>query len=85
MAPRSAVLDTQRTVGGSQATGWQHVVGAERNMDRRRGLALLAGFFLMPEASYRWAFLIGIVPLVTGLARSCPLYSILGVSTCRTS
>ncbi len=46
------------------------------------GLALLAGFFMMPEASYRWAFLIGIVPLATGLIGSCPLYSILGISTC---
>jgi hypothetical protein len=46
------------------------------------GLALLAGFFLMPEATYRWAFLIGIVPLATGLIGSCPLYSILGINTC---
>jgi hypothetical protein len=46
------------------------------------GLALLAAFFAMPEASYRWAFLIGIVPLATGLIGSCPLYSILGISTC---
>ena len=46
------------------------------------GLALLAAFFAMPEASYRWAFLIGIVPLATGLMGSCPLYSILGISTC---
>ncbi|MCU0855770.1 MAG: DUF2892 domain-containing protein [Rhodobacteraceae bacterium] len=46
------------------------------------GLALLAGFFAMPEAAYRWAFLIGIVPLATGLIGSCPLYSILGISTC---
>ena len=28
---------------------------------------------------------IGIVPLVTGLVRVCPAYSILGVKTCRTS
>lgn len=46
------------------------------------GLALLAGFFAMPEAGYRWAFLLGIVPLATGLIGSCPLYSILGISTC---
>jgi hypothetical protein len=46
------------------------------------GLALLAGYFAMPEATYRWAFLIGIVPLATGLIGSCPLYSILGISTC---
>jgi hypothetical protein len=46
------------------------------------GLALLAGFFAMPEAAYRWAFLIGIVPLATGLIGSCPLYAMLGLSTC---
>lgn len=46
------------------------------------GIALLAAFFAMPEASYRWALLIGIVPLATGLLGSCPLYSILGISTC---
>lgn len=46
------------------------------------GLALLAGFFLMPEATYRWAFLIGIVPLATGLLGSCPVYSLLGIKTC---
>lgn len=46
------------------------------------GLGLLVAFFLLPEATYRWAFLIGIVPLLTGLAGSCPLYTILGFSTC---
>mgnify|MGYP001381097621 CR=1 FL=1 len=48
------------------------------------GLALLAGFFLNPEASLRWLYLIGIIPLVTGLFSTCPLYSILGISTCQT-
>lgn len=48
------------------------------------GLALLAGFFAMPEASYRWAFLIGIVPLATGIMGSCPLYTVLGIKTCPT-
>ena len=46
------------------------------------GIALLAGFFVMPEASYRWVLLIGIVPLVTAITGSCPVYSLLGVSTC---
>lgn len=46
------------------------------------GLALLAGFFLNADATYRWAYLIGIVPLLTGLMGSCPLYSILGLNTC---
>ncbi|MCB1449136.1 MAG: DUF2892 domain-containing protein [Nitratireductor sp.] len=46
------------------------------------GLALLAAFFVYPEASWRYWTLIGVVPLLTGLVGSCPLYSILGVSTC---
>ena len=35
------------------------------------------------DAAYRWLYLIGIVPLVTGLMGSCPAYSILGMSTCK--
>lgn len=46
------------------------------------GLALIAGFFLNAEASMRWLYLIGIVPLATGLLGSCPLYSIFGMNTC---
>jgi Protein of unknown function (DUF2892) len=46
------------------------------------GLALLAGFFLNADATYRWAYLIGIVPLATGLMSTCPIYSLFGLSTC---
>jgi hypothetical protein len=46
------------------------------------GLALLAAFFLYPDASWRYWTLIGIVPLATSLVGSCPLYSMLGMSTC---
>jgi len=46
------------------------------------GIVLLAGYFVYPDATYRWAFLLGIIPLVTGLVSSCPIYSILGISTC---
>ena len=47
------------------------------------GIALLAGFFLNPKASLRWLYLLGIIPLATGLMRTCPLYSILGINTCK--
>ncbi len=43
------------------------------------GLVLLSLVFIGPQT---WWGLIGLVPLVTGLVGSCPLYSILGVSTC---
>lgn len=46
------------------------------------GLALLAGFFLNADGAYRWLYLIGIVPLATGLMSSCPIYSIFGLSSC---
>ena len=46
------------------------------------GAALLIAFFMIPDASYRMFLLIGIVPLATGLLGSCPLYTILGISTC---
>ena len=46
------------------------------------GVVLLALFFLYPDASWRYFALIGIVPIVTGLVGWCPLYSMLGMSTC---
>jgi hypothetical protein len=46
------------------------------------GLGLLALVVVGPQTM--WGYL-GIVPLVTGLAGSCPLYSILGISTCSTA
>lgn len=46
------------------------------------GLALLAAYFFTSGGSYHWLYLIGIVPLVTGLVGTCPVYSLLGISTC---
>lgn len=46
------------------------------------GLALIAGFFLNPEGSLRWLYLIGIVPLATGILGTCGLYSLVGINTC---
>lgn len=43
------------------------------------GLALLALVFVGPRT---WLGLIGVVPLVTGIVGSCPLYRLLGISTC---
>ncbi len=44
------------------------------------GAALVIAYFVMDDAS-PW-LLIGIVPLITGLLGSCPIYSILGINTC---
>ncbi len=47
------------------------------------GIVLLAAFFLLPGAGYRWIFaLLGVIALGTGLMSTCPLYSLLGFNTC---
>ena len=43
------------------------------------GAALVSLVFVGPETPWGW---IGIVPLVTGLVGNCPVYSLLGISTC---
>ncbi len=43
------------------------------------GIALLTLVFVGPQT---WWGLVGIVPLLTGLVGTCPLYSLLGLSTC---
>lgn len=55
----------------------EHTV--ERALRVALGLGLLAIAFVGPKTP--WGF-IGIVPLVTGLIGSCPLYTLLGISTC---
>lgn len=47
------------------------------------GIALLA-LFVLAEGTLKYVGLIGIIPLVTGLFRFCPLYAILGLNTCPT-
>ncbi len=43
------------------------------------GITLLALVFMGPKTPWGW---LGIVPLATGLLGWCPLYSMLGLSTC---
>ena len=43
------------------------------------GAALISLVFVGPETPWGW---IGVVPLVTGLIGNCPVYSLLGISTC---
>ena len=45
------------------------------------GVGLLS-LILLLEGNVRWLGLIGIVPLATGLIGYCPLYTVLGLSTC---
>ena len=43
------------------------------------GTVAVALVFTGPQSAWGW---FGLVPLVTGLLGSCPLYTLLGVSTC---
>ncbi|HNT87968.1 MAG TPA: DUF2892 domain-containing protein [Candidatus Hydrogenedentes bacterium] len=43
------------------------------------GAGILSLAFVGPQTP--WAY-IGLVPLITGLVGFCPLYSVLGLSTC---
>lgn len=55
----------------------EHVV--DRALRVLLGVVLLALVFVGPQTL--WG-LVGIVPLVTGLVGTCPLYMLFGVSTC---
>jgi len=47
------------------------------------GVALLAWFFMdQSQGFWHYAKLIGIVPILTALVGSCPIYSMFGLSTC---
>lgn len=49
----------------------------------RLGLAaILLSMLFLVEGPARWIGLVGIIPLVTGLVGTCPLYSIAGLNTC---
>jgi len=55
----------------------------EGNVDRIlrviAGIVLISLVFVGPQTVWGW---IGLVPLVTGLVGTCPLYSALGINTC---
>jgi Protein of unknown function (DUF2892) len=46
------------------------------------GLIILGMTFYYFEGNLRWLGLIGLVPLVTGIIGTCPVYSLLGMNTC---
>jgi len=58
----------------------EHVI--ERVIRVVLGLGILSLVFVGPH-SY-WG-LVGLLPLVTGLIGSCGVYTLLGISTCKTS
>jgi len=60
----------------------KNVGGIDRVLRVFVGAALIAGFALNQEGAYSWLYLIGIIPLATGLLGTCPAYSIFGFNTC---
>jgi len=58
-----------------------NVGGLDRAVRIVAGLALLSLVFIL-DGNARWWGLIGAVPLLTGLAGSCPAYWLLGLDTC---
>lgn len=53
--------------------------GWDRALRVALGLALLSLTVVGPQT---WLGLLGLVPLATGVVGFCPLYRLLGVSTC---
>jgi len=43
------------------------------------GAGLISLVFIGPQTPWGW---VGVIPLATGLISFCPLYRLLGVSTC---
>ncbi|WP_201616310.1 DUF2892 domain-containing protein [Psychrobacter urativorans] len=50
-----------------------------------RMLRFIAGVIIIGVGAYyqSWWGVIGLVPLLTGLFRFCPLYAMLGMNTCK--
>jgi hypothetical protein len=46
------------------------------------GFALIV-YLMVTPGPYKWLGFIGIVPLLTGIFGNCPLYTLLGIRTCR--
>lgn len=46
------------------------------------GVGLLSLFVIL-DGNARWLGLIGLVPLLTAGMQFCPLYTVLGIRTCR--
>ncbi|CDO37041.1 MULTISPECIES: YgaP family membrane protein [Novosphingobium] len=44
------------------------------------GIILIALVFVGPKTDWGW---VGLVPLMTGLFSTCPLYSMFGIRTCK--
>lgn len=46
------------------------------------GLGVISLVFIGPKTSWGW---LGVIPLVTAAIGWCPLYTVLGINTCKTA
>ena len=75
MTPSATVLTRRNAMKSNVGT-------IDRTLRVLVGVALLS-FLGIAEGNLRWIGLLGIVPLATALLGFCPLYSLLGISSCR--
>ncbi len=58
----------------------------EKNVGQtERVIRVVAGLVILAAGVYYNSYLglVGLIPLITGAVGSCPLYSLLGINTCR--
>jgi hypothetical protein len=80
-APKIRSAPALRRAHSSEATmGTLNVGNIDRGLRILLGIALI-GMTLAGVIGF-WGY-IGLVPLLTGAIGSCPLYSLLGMSTCK--
>lgn len=53
---------------------------ADRAIRALLGVILLSLVFVGPQTAWGW---IGIIPLATALMGNCPVYSLIGIKTCK--
>jgi hypothetical protein len=58
---------------------WKNEGKLDRVLRVIAGAALVSLVFVGPQSAWGW---VGLVPLVTGLVGTCPVYSIFGLNTC---
>ena len=57
-----------------------NVGGADKVIRIILGIVLISLVFVGPKTQWGW---IGLVPLLTGLLSWCPLYTVIGFSSCK--
>lgn len=58
----------------------RNVGNTDRVLRLALGVGLIALVFIGPKTAWGW---IGLIPILTALTRICPVYSLMGLSSCR--